>query len=104
MHDRSHSCRLVLQATGLARRAIQRNWRAVPVDLRHYDEMGDRYHAPGDWTVEVVPLSGTPDRRDGEWLRARYHGFRVADVRSVAELEKWVCLADLERDTLAPAA
>jgi hypothetical protein len=66
--------------------------------------MSDRYRAPGGWTVEVVQLSGTPDRRDGEWLRVRYYGFHVADVGSVAELQKWVCLADLERDTLALAA
>ena len=49
----------------------------MPLDLRHYVEMGDRYRAPGGWTVEVVQLGGTPDRRDGEWLRVRYYGFHV---------------------------
>jgi hypothetical protein len=76
----------------------------VPLDLRHYGEMGDLYRARGGWTVEVVQLSGTPDRHDGEWLRVRYHGFHVADVRDVADLEQWVRLADLEQDTLALAA
>jgi hypothetical protein len=65
--------------------------------------MGDRYRAPGGWTVEVVLLSGTPDRHDGEWLRLRYRGYWVTDVQSLAELERWVCLADLERDTLVLA-
>jgi len=62
--------------------------------------MGDRYRAPGGWSVEVVQLSATPDRRDGEWLRLCYCGYwAITDVRSIAELERWVCLADLERDT-----
>jgi hypothetical protein len=66
--------------------------------------MADRYRAPGGWTVEVVRLSGTPDKCDGEWIRIRQHGFHVADVRSIAELEQWFPLASLEQDTLALAA
>ena len=66
--------------------------------------MADRYRAPGGWTVEVIHLSGTPDRRDGAWIRVRQHGFHVADVRSVAELEQWFPLASLAQDALAPAA
>jgi hypothetical protein len=49
----------------------------------------DRYRVPGGWTVEVVHLTGTPDRHDGEWLRNRYHGYYVKDVRGVADLEQW---------------
>jgi hypothetical protein len=39
--------------------------------------VGDRYRAPGGWTVEVVELVGTPDRHDGTWIRLRLHGFFV---------------------------
>jgi hypothetical protein len=59
--------------------------------------MADRYRTPDGWTVEVVALT------EGERLRIRHHGFYVADVRSVAELERWVPadeLGHLERDTL----
>jgi hypothetical protein len=48
--------------------------------------------------VEVVRLSGTPDKRNGEWLRVRQYGYHTADVRSLAELERWFDLADLEPD------
>jgi hypothetical protein len=43
-------------------------------------------------------------RHDGGWLRVCHHGHCVADTRSVAELERWLQLADVERDTLALAA
>jgi hypothetical protein len=67
--------------------------------------VGDRYRALGGWTVEVVELAGTPDRHDGTWIRVRLHGFFVADVRTVAELEQWFPLAELEPDSpLALAA
>jgi hypothetical protein len=66
--------------------------------------MADRYRAPGGWTVEVIHLSGTPDNRDGEWLRVCRHGYHVADVRIIAELERWFPLAGLERDVLILAA
>jgi hypothetical protein len=63
--------------------------------------MADRYRTPGGWTVELVQLA------EGERLRIRHHGFYVADVRSVADLERWIPrdeLHHLERDTLIPAA
>jgi rhodanese-related sulfurtransferase len=66
--------------------------------------MADRWRAPGGWTVEVVRLSLTPDRHDGEWIRLKQFGAFHADVRTPAEVERWVPLADLEQDTLALAA
>jgi hypothetical protein len=42
--------------------------------------------------VDVVRLSLTPNRTDGEWLRVRRHGLLVAMIRSVPEL---VGLTDL---------
>jgi hypothetical protein len=72
-------------------------------DLRQDACMGtDRYRTASGWTVEVVRLSGTPDKHDGEWLRVAYRGWHVADVRSVAEVERWVSLAELEPETLEP--
>ena len=65
--------------------------------------MADRYRAPGGWTVEAVVLSGTPDHHDGEWLRVRYCGFYVADVRSVSELARYVLPSALEPDGLGRA-
>jgi hypothetical protein len=66
--------------------------------------MADRWRAPGGWTVEIVHLSGTPNNRDGQWFRVCQHGFWTADVRTVAELERWFPLADLEPDGLSLAA
>lgn len=66
--------------------------------------MADRYRAASGWSVEVVQRSGTPDNRDGQQLRVRHHEFYVADVRTVAELEQWFPLADLEPDGLSLAA
>ena len=63
--------------------------------------MADHYRTPDDWTVEVVQLA------EGERLRIRHHGYYIADVRSVSELERWIPQAELEhldRDTLIPAA
>jgi hypothetical protein len=65
--------------------------------------MADRYRTAGGWSVEVIERSGTPDNTDGQQLRVRYHGFYVADVRTVAELEQWFPLADLEPDGLSAA-
>ena len=62
--------------------------------------MGDRYRTPDGWAVEVVGLSATSDRNDGERLKVTYYGFFVAVVRTVAELEQWFALSDLEPETL----
>ena len=66
--------------------------------------MADRYRTADGWSVEVVNLTGTPDRHDGQWLRVCYCNYWVADVQSIAELEQWFPLADLESDALALAA
>jgi hypothetical protein len=50
----------------------------------------------GCWSIEIVRLTGTPNKRDGEWIRIRQYGFYVTDLRSVAELERYVALAELE--------
>src|SRR5262249_35163427 len=52
----------------------------------------------GRYTVETVQLTGTPDRHDGEWIRVRFCGFCLADVRTVADLESYVVLAELVDD------
>ncbi|HEY1621600.1 MAG TPA: hypothetical protein VGG25_28505 [Streptosporangiaceae bacterium] len=39
--------------------------------------MGDRHRTPDGWAVEVVGLSATPDRNDGERLKVTYYGFFV---------------------------
>jgi hypothetical protein len=52
----------------------------------------------GRYTVETVQLSGTPDRHDGEWIRVRYCGFCLADVRKIPDLERYVALAELVDD------
>lgn len=62
--------------------------------------MGDRYRTADGWAVEVVELSATPDRNDGERLKVTYYGSFVAVVRTVAELEQWFTLSDLEPETL----
>ena len=75
---------------------------ALAADLRQYVAMADRYRTASGWSVEVVERSGTPDNSDGQQLRVRYHGFYIADVRTVAELEQWFSLADLEPDGFWP--
>src|SRR5215469_17637607 len=65
--------------------------------------MAPMYRTKDGYTVEVVQLSDTSGNHDGEWLRVRYHGFHVADVRSVAELERYFPLGELEADALASA-
>ena len=72
--------------------------------VRQYGVMADRYRTASGWSVEVVERSATPDNSDGQQLRVRYHGFYVADVRTVAELEQYFPLADLEPDGLSSAA
>jgi hypothetical protein len=67
--------------------------------------MPDSYSAAGGWRVEIVTLEGTPNHCDGPWLRVTQHGFWTADVRSVAELERFFPLAELREDdglVLAP--
>jgi hypothetical protein len=70
-------------------------------DLRQDEPVADRYHTPDDWTVEVVQLA------EGERLRIRHHGYYIADVRSVPELERWIPQAELvhlNHDTLIQAS
>ena len=54
-----------------------------------------KYKTKNGYSVEVVQLADTGNH-DGQWLRVRYHGYYVADVRSVLELETYFPLADLE--------
>lgn len=54
--------------------------------------------------MRVVTLVGTPDRRDGTWLRVTQFGAWTADVGSVAELERFFPLSDLEPDDGSLAA
>jgi hypothetical protein len=49
----------------------------------------------GQFTVEVIKLTGTSRNRDGEWFRVKQHGIHLADVRSVDELAQYIDLADL---------
>jgi hypothetical protein len=46
--------------------------------------------------VEVIYLTGTSGKRDGEWLRVSYLGFHVADVRTLEELASYFPLDSLE--------
>jgi hypothetical protein len=55
-----------------------------------------KYGTRDGYSVEVVQLAGTSGNHDGQWLRVRYHGFYVADVRTVTELEKYFPLSELE--------
>jgi hypothetical protein len=63
-------------------------------------DLAGGYRAAEGWSVEVVRLSRTPDRHDGEWIRIRYCGFYVRDTRGIVELERHVSLAGL-KDALA---
>ena len=67
-----------------------------------YGDVAARYRTADGWSVEVVRLSGTPDKHDGEWIRVRQFGWFVADVRSIACLERYVALAELQ-DALTTA-
>ena len=62
--------------------------------------MAPKYRTKDGYTVEVVHLADTSGNHDGEWLRIRYHGYHVTDVRSIAELERYIPLGDLEADGL----
>jgi hypothetical protein len=70
----------------------------------HNAGVTERWRAPGGWTVQVVRLTGTPGKTDGERLRVCQYGFWTADVRTVAELERYFRLADLEPDWLSMPA
>jgi hypothetical protein len=59
---------------------------------------GCSWRAPGGWRVRVVRLEGTPNSRDGAWLRVTQFGFWTADVRSVAELSRFFPVDTLEPD------
>jgi hypothetical protein len=62
--------------------------------------MAPKYRTKDGYTVEVVHLADTSGNHDGEWLRIRYHGYHVTDVRSIAELERYIPLRELEADGL----
>jgi hypothetical protein len=66
--------------------------------------MAPKYRTKDGYSVEVIELSDTSGNHDGEWLRVRYHGYHVADVRSIAELERYFPLGELEADALVNAA
>ena len=59
------------------------------------------YRTKDGYSVEVVELAGTSGNHDGEWLRIRYQGYHVADVRGIEELERYIPLRELEADALA---
>jgi hypothetical protein len=59
-----------------------------------------RWCTSDGWGVEVICMSLTPDRHDGDSLRVTHHGYWIAYARSVAELERWIELADLAEETL----
>jgi hypothetical protein len=58
--------------------------------------MGDRWCTRDGWAVEVIHVIATPDGHDGESFRVTQHGCWVGYARSVAELEQYVDLAELE--------
>jgi hypothetical protein len=68
--------------------------------------MADRWTAPGGWRVQIVHLEGTPGQPGGEWLRVTQYGWWTADMRTVAELERFFLLTELEleEDALGAAA
>jgi hypothetical protein len=57
--------------------------------------MADRWRTRSGWSVGVVTVRLTPDSHDGTWLRARYLGYWVTDVRRTDELAGWFPLVDL---------
>lgn len=57
--------------------------------------MADRWRTGLGWSVEVVTVRLTPDSHDGTWLRVRYLGYWVADVRQADELARWFPIAEL---------
>jgi hypothetical protein len=70
---------------------------------RHYVVVAKRWRtADGQWCVDAIRLSATPDSRDGDWLRVRWRCYWKADVRTVAELARLVPLDQLAEAPLAP--
>ena len=53
--------------------------------------------ADGEWVVDLIHLELTGTHHGGAWLRVARWGFHVADVRSIADLTKFVDLAELEQ-------
>src|SRR5215471_3010319 len=58
--------------------------------------MGDSWRTADAWAVEVIDMTATPDRHDGESFRVSHHGYWVGYAQSVPELERWIDLRDLE--------
>jgi hypothetical protein len=51
--------------------------------------------ADGQWRVDVINLTVTPNHHDGAWLRISRWGWWVADVRTIGELRDYLDPADL---------
>jgi hypothetical protein len=54
--------------------------------------MAGRYRTRGGYTVEAITLSGTPDKRDGQWTCRRLPGCHHPTPRTwpgVAALDMW---------------
>ena len=50
--------------------------------------MSDRWCTADGWGVEVIQITATPDRHDGESFRISYCGYHIGYGRSVPELER----------------
>jgi hypothetical protein len=73
--------------------------RVHPVKLHRsgqYRLVSDRWCTSDGWGVEVTRMLATPDRHEGESFRVSHYGFHVGYAHSVAELERWIDLRDLE--------
>ena len=60
--------------------------------------MSESWRAPGGWRVTIVHLQNTPDKSDGPRYRITQYGAFTADVRSPAEVARFVPLELLEED------
>ena len=58
----------------------------------------------GTWRVDLISLSWTGDSRDGSRFRITRNGYFVAEVRTLAELARYVDPADLEETLIRLAA
>jgi len=52
------------------------------------------------WRVDVIRLSCTGDHRDGEVFRISHDGYFIAEVKTVAELSRYLDLSALEESLL----